>query len=134
MPTTGVRFYRDTGGSAPAWEWLQDLNAGGKHDRKVFNKCVAKIKRLAEMGHELDRPESGYLRGDIHELRIKFSPNEYRILYFFDSKSGSAVLTHGFVKNAHRVPDIEIDRAITCRKTFDKDPKRHTYEQEEKDH
>ena len=49
MPTTEVLFYRDSGGSAPAWDWLRDLNAGGVHDKKVFNKCIARITRLREM-------------------------------------------------------------------------------------
>ena len=131
MPMIEVRFFRDDQGAAPVWDWLQALNSGGKHDRKVFNKCMAKIKRLAELGHELDRPESGTLRDGIYELRIKFSPNEYRILYFHADEC--AVLTNAFVKNTDRVPDVEIDRAIRCKHAFNADPKGHTYEQEQED-
>ncbi len=68
MPATEVVFYRDDDGSTPVLDWLRDLRGS---NRKAFAKCAARIRLLANFGHELRRPHVDYLRDGIHELRAK---------------------------------------------------------------
>lgn len=98
MPKTEVLFYRDSKGAGPVWDWLVALENGSKSDKKVFTKCWVRIQLLAQQGIDLRRPVADILRDGIYELRIKFSPNEYRILYFFHDNR--AVLTSAFIKKS----------------------------------
>lgn len=123
MPPTRVLFYQDDDGSVPVLEWLDDLQ------ERALAKCTARIERLAELGHELRRPEADYLRDDIYELRIGFQGLNYRILYFFHGRT-AAVLSHGLVKE-RRVPPKEIDLAVERRRRFEADPDAHTYREDE---
>ena len=84
-----------------------------------------KIRRLAEIGYELRRPEADYLRDGIYELRIGYRGINYRILYTFVGHR-VALLTHGIVKES-RVPPQEIDEAIFRKVKWEVDPKTHTY-------
>lgn len=121
MPRTKVVFYREEDGTAPILEWLDGLPS------KVVAKCRVRIERLRDLGHELRRPEADLLRDGIHELRIGFQGQNYRMLYFFH-ESVAAVLSHGLVKE-RAVPPVEIDRAIERKTRFARNPKRHTYEE-----
>ncbi len=118
MPKTEVVFFAEDKGRAPVLEWLDDLPA------KVQNKFIARIELLAELGHELRRPLSDYLRDGVHELRARHVQVHYRILYFYHGQR--AVLSHGITKKG-KVPDNEIDRAVRRRGEFKRDPERHTY-------
>jgi hypothetical protein len=62
MPATEVVLFAEDDGTSPLLEWLDGLTT------KAQQKCIVRIERLAEMGHELCRPEADYLRDDIHEL------------------------------------------------------------------
>lgn len=121
MPKTKVKFYKDTDGSVPVVEWLAELPA------KALDKCRSKIERLAEMGHELRRPEADFLRDKIYELRVGLRGINYRILYFFHGNT-AAVLAHGIVKES-AVPPREIDLAIERKRKFESNPQKHTYEE-----
>ena len=103
-------------------EWLENIPI------KAQLKCLAKIERLREEGHHLRRPEADLLRDKIYELRASLQGIHYRILYFFHGNV-AAVLSHGIVKE-DSVPPIEINRAIQRRKSFELNPKAHTYEEE----
>lgn len=118
MPRTEVVFYAEPVGTCPLLEWLD------KQQPKVQDKCLVRIERLAELGHELRRPEADTLRDGIHELRVTYRRIQYRILYFFHE--GVAVLAHGIVKEA-RVPDADIDRAKRRRDAYVMHPRAHTY-------
>lgn len=119
MPRTVVIFFAD--GSCPLLDWLDDPR---QVSVKARDKCIVKVERLAEHGHELRRPEADYLRDDIYELRAKLGRVNYRMLYFFNEHG--AVLTHGFTKE-DEVPDREIELAIARRKLFQQDPDKHTF-------
>jgi hypothetical protein len=95
---------------------------------KVREKCLFRIQRLAELGHELRRPEGDLLRDGIHELRVGFRGRNYRMLYFFGGKL-VAVISHGLEKE-DRVPPKAIDRALDCKRTFEANPALHTHEGE----
>ena len=122
MPQTKLIFFREADGEAPAVAWLKDLR---HRNSKAFVKCAARLKRLAELGHELRRPEADLLRDGIYELRSRLGSVNYRVLYFFHGRN-VAVVSHGFTKEAE-VPKAEIENAITRKKLFAADPEAHTY-------
>lgn len=84
MPNTLVVFYCERDASVPVRDWLEQLLA---HDRRAFASCAAAIQRLAELGHELRRPQADYLRDGIYELRVKRGRVNYRLLYFFHGQN-----------------------------------------------
>jgi phage-related protein len=69
------------------------------------------------MGPNLPRPYSDLLTDGIHELRIKLSGNQIRILYFFCFKN-FIILTNQFVKNSDKVPKSQITKAKKRRDVF----------------
>jgi hypothetical protein len=81
MPRTAIVLFRDSDGNVPFLNWLDDL------PDKIRDKCVVRLRRLAELGHELRRPEADFLRDGIHELRIGFQGKNYRICTFFEEIS-----------------------------------------------
>lgn len=119
MPQIQVIFYQDANGTVPVLTWLDDLFP------KIRAKCIVKIERLRELGHELRRPEADYLRDDIYELRIAYRSIQYRLLYFFHRRN-TAVISHGIVKG-QRVPPAEINLAAQRKRTFEQNPAQHTY-------
>lgn len=95
MPEISVVFYQEDDGTVPVLEWIAGLPA------KVQVKCLTRIRRLQQQGHQLRRPEADHLRDDIYELRISFQGLNYRILYFFlgrtsDLSSGTSRLRRTF--------------------------------------
>lgn len=103
MPPTEVVLFEEDDGTIPLLQWLDGLPA------KVQDKCLVRIERLRDMGHELRRPEADFLRNGIHELRVSSQRVHYRILYFFSGKA--AVISHG-LKKERRVPEGDIELAI----------------------
>jgi phage-related protein len=122
VPVTSVVFYQDDDGTVPVLEWLDSL------PRKAQDKCFVKISRLAELGHELRRPEADLLRDKIYELRVGLQGINYRILYFFHG-GRAAVLAHGVIKE-REVPPQDIDRAIERKRKFERDPEKYTYSED----
>jgi phage-related protein len=122
LPRTTVVLYREEDGTVPLVEWLDSL------PQKVQNKCLIRLERLEELGHELRRPEADYLRDDIYELRVNYKGMNYRMLYFFHGREAVVVL-HGLVKQ-QKVPLKEIKKAVERKKKFDADPKRYAFKPE----
>jgi hypothetical protein len=120
-----VLFYQDEFQRAPVEEWLRGLR---RDDRRAYAKCVARIRRLAEAGHELRRPEADYLRDSIYELRARRGRVNYRMLYFFHGQN-VAILVHALTKEGG-IPASDVERAIRRKQAFEQDPARHTYEGE----
>lgn len=118
MPKTEVVLFAENDGSAPLLDWLDGLPT------KVQDKCIIRIERLEEVGHELRRPEAEFLRDGVYALRVRRMHVNYRMLYFFDDRR--AVISHGIIKEG-KVPDAEIDRVIERRQRFERDPDEHTY-------
>jgi phage-related protein len=125
MPRTVVVFYQDEAGKVPVMEWLRALR---RTDSKAYAKCVVRIRRLVELGHELRRPEADLLRDGIYELRAKKGRVNYRILYFFHGPQ-VAILGHALTKEG-AIPNAEIERIIQRKKAFARNPSRHSYEEE----
>ena len=118
MPRTNVVLYCEADGTVPLLDWLDSLPS------KAVAKCRVRIERLAELGHELRRPEADFLRDGIYELRVGLQGQNYRMLYFFHGRV-AAVISHGIVKE-RLVPPAEIDLAIARMTSFIANPRQHT--------
>ncbi len=124
MLKTEVILYAEDDGSCPLLIWIDNLPP------KAQDKCIVRIERLAEMGHELRRPETDYLRNKIHELRAAFQRIQYRMLYFFYEEK--AVISHGLIKQKVVQPK-EIELAVDRKERFNKNPVKHTFKGGERD-
>lgn len=118
MPKTTVILYCEEDGSCPFLEWLDEQSV------KAQAKCLLRVERLRELGHELRRPEADLLRDGIYELRASLQGVNYRILYFFHG-TVAAVVAHGIVKES-AVPPKEINRAVERKKRFEANPAKHS--------
>ncbi|EMJ94960.1 type II toxin-antitoxin system RelE/ParE family toxin [Leptospira alstonii] len=87
-------------------------------DNRNQTKILAWIEKLEELlGPNLPRPYADILRDGIHELRIKLSGDQVRILYFFCYKD-YVILTNHFIKRSAKVPKSEIDKAVKRKEKF----------------
>ena len=117
MPKTKVILYCEEDGSCPFLEWIEQLPV------KAQDKCLVRVERLRELGHELRRPEADLLRDGIYEPRASLIGIHYRILYFFHG-AVAAIVSHGIVKE-RAFPPKEIDRALERKKRFEANPAKH---------
>lgn len=85
----------------------------GKHQVKI----IRFLSLLEEMGPTLPRPYADLLKDGIHELRIKLSGDQIRMLYFFCFRK-FIVFYVAFVKNTQRVPEKFIERVKRYREGF----------------
>jgi phage-related protein len=77
-------------------------------------KAVSWIELLEDKGPDLPRPYADLLEDGIHELRLKLSGGQYRILYFF-CHGDYVVLTHSLRKLTSEVNKAEIRKAKSAR-------------------
>lgn len=122
MPPIAIVSFRDDDGSAPFLDWFDRLPA------KAKLKCRARLRLLADHGHDLRRPAADYLRDGIYELRAKAGRVQYRILYCFQGRM-AVVILHAIMKAGAVVPAMEIDRALRRKRTFEHNPRFHTHEE-----
>jgi phage-related protein len=93
------------------YEFIESLDARSK--AKVLNW----IELLEKQGPQLPRPYADLLEDGIHELRIKITGTQIRVLYFFCYRD-FIVPTHSFIKSTDNVPPPEIIKAKHCRSDF----------------
>ncbi len=99
-----VLYYQTHRGTSPVLEFLLEL------DKKTRAKTMRHIDYLEEHGPNLVRPYADIVRGKIRELRIKFSHNNVRILYFFFVEH-EIILLHGFLKKTQILDVNHIETA-----------------------
>jgi phage-related protein len=95
-----------------AFEFLSRL------DRKHYEKIIYNIRKS-----QVDRdPELlKKLSDDIWEIRTLYQGIQYRLLAFWDKTSSTETLvisTHGFIKKRSKVPESEIQKAVTIRANY----------------
>ena len=120
VPRGRLVLYAEEGAS-PVLEWFRVL------PERVYAKGLDRVERLAELGHELRRPEADYLGEGIYELRWRVQSVNYRLLYFFHGRE-VVVLSHGLTKE-DRIPPREMNLAIRRKAAFQKNPEAHTREE-----
>ncbi len=117
----GIVFYSEEQ-DAPVLRWLEGL------PERAYAKGIVRIERLAQLGHELRRPQADYLRDGIYELRWRMGSVNYRILYFFHLRD-AVVLAHGLTKEVE-VPKKEINLALSRKAAYFEHPEKHTCKEE----
>ena len=89
-------------GESPIDNFLDGL------DKKSRAKVAAHLSLLEEQGPHLKRPYADVVRGKIRELRIHYSSNQYRVLYFFHVRD-QIVLVHAFSKKTQQLKEKDIE-------------------------
>ncbi len=126
MPTTPIEYFQEKDNDFQVVAWLEDLR---NTNPLAYAKCQVRLRRLAEMGHELRRPESDFLRDGIHELRARLGSVNYRLLYFFHGRT-AAIVAVGLTKET-AVPAGDIDRAIAWKALYLANPEKHKFKEKE---
>lgn len=121
MPPASVGFFVEADGSCPVLDWLSKL---GRTNMRAVDACMARVRMLRQLGHELRRPHADFLCDGIFELRVRVGRVNYRLLYFFHGKD-IAIVAHALTKEAE-VPSRDIERALERKRRYEKDPKAHT--------
>ena len=106
-----VLFYETPEGKCPVREFIDSRK--GRDQAKIF----ALFSALQNRGPTLPRPYADLLEDGIHELRIRLSGDQFRVLYFFCFRR-FIVLTHTFAKVTVKVPRAEIHKAKKYRSDF----------------
>ena len=104
-----IIFYEDERGHSDVEEFIKELrekSATNKDARINFNKVVAYLDILEEMGTRVGEPVTKHLDGEIWELR----PLSNRILYAY-VKDNTFLLLHHFKKKTQKTPPGEIEKA-----------------------
>lgn len=104
-----IEFYEDDNGISEVRDFIKMLrkkSLTSKDARINFNKVVAYIDLLEELGTRVGEPVTKHLEGDIWELR----PLANRILYAY-ADNDTFVLLHCFVKKTQKTPKREIEKA-----------------------
>lgn len=99
-----IVFYTAERGDSPLDDFLDGL------DKKSRAKVAAYLSILEEQGPNLKRPYADIVRGKIRELRIHYSSNQFRILYFFQMVD-QIVLVHALAKKTQSLKKQDIDLA-----------------------
>ena len=106
-----VIYYETAEGKCPVMEFVDSSSLRNQA------KILSLISFLEEKGPNLPRPYADLLEDGIHELRVKLSGDQIRVLYFFCYKN-FIVLTHAFTKNTDKIPKSEIKKAQKVREDF----------------
>lgn len=104
-----ILFYEDKNGYSDVVEYIKELNKKAdtsKADKINFNKIVAYIDMLEEMGTRVGDPVTKHLEGQIWELR----PLRNRFLFVYYKDDEIIILSH-FIKKTQKTPRREIERA-----------------------
>lgn len=106
-----VLYYESEDGKCSVMEFIESRN------QRNQAKILAVIAALEERGPNLPRPYSDLLRDGIHELRVKLSGSQIRVLYFFCYRD-FIILTNVLTKTTGSVPPSDIEVAKRCRDEF----------------
>ena len=98
-----VIFYGDERGNKPVQEFIDSLSL------KTQSKILKFVRLLKEQGPFLRRPFADKLVGKLYELRVRFSSDNIRIIYYF-FLGDKIILLHAFRKKdwAINVEDIKL--------------------------
>ncbi len=105
-------FYKGSNGAEPAKEYLMGLA------QKPKEKMYKRIALLEEKGTMMPLKYCKNLKGHngIWEIKVQFSTNQYRILFFYSGRT--IILLHGFTKKTYETPISDIKTAKKYMKDF----------------
>jgi len=103
-----VEFYKTKNNKNPVRDFIK------KQGEKEIAKFIKEFELLEEKGIYLGFPFTSKIKGDdykyLWELRIKFSSNNFRVIYFLYIKN-VFVLLHAFKKKTPKIQKKELDTA-----------------------
>lgn len=111
-----IIFYEDKNGNSDVVSFIKELGEKSQTDKASrinFNKIVAYLDVLQEMGTRVGEPVTKHLDGEIWELR----PLKNRFLYAF-YKDNKFVMLHHFMKKTQKTPRRELETAKRRLKDF----------------
>ncbi len=109
--TWHILYCDETEQPCPVTEFIEACPP--KHQVKILHF----LSLLEEMGPTLPRPYADILHDGIHELRVKLSGDQIRMLYFFCFRK-FIILYHAFVKTSDRVPERFVRKVIDYRESL----------------
>ena len=104
-------YYETPEGKCPVYKFVDSRK--GRDQAKIF----VLISALQDRGPTLPRTYADLLEDGTHELRIRLSGDQFRVLYFFCFQR-FIVLTHTFAKMTVKVSRVEIQKAKKYRSDF----------------
>ena len=111
-----IEFYQKENGRVPVSEYLITLSV------KIRAKAILEIELLEKHGTDLKEPYVKSIQGKkyqgLWELRIKFSSDAARILYFVFERD-TFVLLHVFTKKTNKTPVQELEKAVRYKKDYE---------------
>jgi len=99
MDNWNIEFYQDLRGNYPVYDYIYTLPI--KHRAKITYTIDLLQSRGLILGSQKSRKMQGSRFYGLWELRIKYSTNNYRILYFLFRKR-TFVLLHAFLKRGRK--------------------------------
>jgi phage-related protein len=106
-----IVYYETAKEECPVEDFINSRSI--KNRAKILNW----LEQLEAQGPNLPRSYADLIEDGIHELRIKLSGEQIRIIYFFCYRE-FIILTHAFRKNTDKVPKTEIEKAKKYRDDF----------------
>lgn len=111
-----IIFYRNSNNISEVEEYIKRLQERDDKDSRIkFNKIIAYINILSELGAKAGIPYVKHIRDDIWELR----PINERIL-FSCINCNTIILLNIFSKQSNKTPRTEINKAKRLLKDFQK--------------
>ena len=112
-----IEFYQKENGEIPVEDFLYSLRP------KLRAKAYSDISLLKRLGINIREPFSTAIKGGrykgLFELRVKFSSDIIRIFYFLFKKN-TFVLLHGFLKKTNRIPERELEIALSYKLDYER--------------
>lgn len=112
-----IEFFEFSDGFKPVFEFINNLPT------KEKAKIISEIGLLQDYGIELSLPRVRKIHGKkysgLWELRVRFSSNYYRILYFL-YKNRTFILLHGFTKKNKKIERKHLKMAKTRMEDYKK--------------
>lgn len=88
-----------------------------EQDVKARAKIARAIMELETLGFKLHRPKAAKVEDGLYELRVEFSPNNFRILYYYCIQQ-HIVLLSAFKKKRNDLDRNDIETAAARRNDF----------------
>lgn len=112
-----VEYYKKENGNIPVVDFLLTLNP------KMRAKALREIELLQKHGVNLREPYVKSIKDEkykeLFELRIRFSSDISRVIYF-NYKENTFVLLNGFTKKTDKTPAKELERAIRYKEDYER--------------
>ena len=106
-----IIFFIKSNGQEPIQEYLEKIP---EKDKIKIIDYINKLSIHAEFRRE---PYSRHLDGKLRELKIDFSKNRHRVIYFFNVGK-FIILLHVFTKKSQKIPKKEISKAKNYMQEF----------------